>query len=397
MTKEEIIEIAKTCKNKTYFRTMYRRAAYIASKNGWYEEVSGHIPRNQLAERRRWSDQQLLEVALKYKTVKELMANDPTVRIHISKRGLDNTHLAHMTRLGNISNKFVYAIENFCKKEVYVGLSMDPHQRLIEHRKRNAKLIESFGHSSFEISRTSDIMSAKDAQITEGEWINHYQTHGWKALNSAKAGALGANFVNVIDKDEVDRRSLSYSTMRDFQKNESYAYGKAVKYGWIDDIGKHLTRRKTLSKAVCHAEALKWKTRGEFQTKGNRSAYMKALKTGWLDEICAHMKTRRIITSDEAFRIVKDYTKRSEFQKADPSAYAFLLRHGLLNEACSHMRRPDISVNTPDEALKERAMKFETRGEFLRNDANAYHAARRRGILNDVCAHMPKRANNRKK
>lgn len=42
------------------------------------------------------------------------------------------------------------------------------------------------------------------------------------------------------------------------------------------------------TKDRCHEEALKYKTRKEFQTNSG-IAYSKARKMGWLDDVCSHM------------------------------------------------------------------------------------------------------------
>ena len=41
-----------------------------------------------------------------------------------------------------------------------------------------------------------------------------------------------------------------------------------------------------------------------------------------------------------------------------------------------------------DEKIREEASKFKTKSEFRENNLGAYKAAWKRGILDDVCAHM---------
>lgn len=293
MTKEEIIEIAKTCKHRTYFRTMHRNACHIATKNGWIDEILNHIPKyNRSTRRKKWSDDELLEVALQYNTIKELAANEPSVRVKICDRGLENSHFAHMKRLGNIANKYVYSIENPEKMEVYVGLTINPKERVSAHRSRNHNLAISFGHRKFNITKISKLMSAEDAQNTEDEWIKEYKSKGWCILNIAKAGALGRATIE-IDKEEANRRTLPFKTLTEFAKKEMWTYQKSIENGWINDIGLHLKRRKGYSKESLRMVALNYKTRTEFYLK-DRRAHQKAKREGWFDEICAHMPRRAL-------------------------------------------------------------------------------------------------------
>lgn len=43
--------------------------------------------------------------------------------------------------------------------------------------------------------------------------------------------------------------------------------------------------------------------------------------------------------------------------------------------------------------IREEALKYNTRTEF-KNNSGGYKAAKRRGILDDVCSHMKKRSIN---
>ena len=142
-------------------------------------------------------------------------------------------------------------------------------------------------------------------------------------------------------------------------------------------------------------EAQEYKTRSEF-AKESPSAYDRARQLKILDEVCSHMtkpkpkhKWTEVTIKEEALK----YKTRSEFAKESPSAYARARRLGLLNEVCSHMFS-SISKTSPkwtEETIKEEALKYKTRSEFAKGSPSAYDKARRSGLLNEVCSHMPKR------
>lgn len=149
----------------------------------------------------------------------------------------------------------------------------------------------------------------------------------------------------------------------------------------------------------CSNEALKYETRSAFN-KDSRGAYMSAQRNGWLDEICKHMdllvKPAGYWTKERCLKEALNYTTRSAFQNGSPSAYQTALKNGLLDDVCPHMpKRNSRECYWTKERIQEIALQFSTRGEFSQargdeyDDArNAYDAAIRLGILDDVCLHM---------
>ena len=96
----------------------------------------------------------------------------------------------------------------------------------------------------------------------------------------------------VWSKQRCIEEALKYTTRGDFRKYSGSAYNRSLKEGWIDEICKHMISIKHpkyyWTKERCQKEALKYKTRSEFN-KGSISAYSKAWDYKWLDEICGHM------------------------------------------------------------------------------------------------------------
>ena len=93
------------------------------------------------------------------------------------------------------------------------------------------------------------------------------------------------------NKEKCAIEALKYNTKTEFNKACVGAYTHARKHGFLDEICSHMEikwQRKWDSKEKCHAEALKYESRGEFQEKCD-SAYTYAMRHGFLDEICTHM------------------------------------------------------------------------------------------------------------
>lgn len=133
-------------------------------------------------------------------------------------------------------------------------------------------------------------------------------------------------------------------------------------------------------------EALKYKTRGEFQI-GSPSAYRIAAGRDVLDQVCPHMEQllhKKWIHSDITEE-AKKYKTRIDFLKHNGSAYNAARRLKILDEACSHMEY--ICYPWTDEEVAEEALKYKTRVEFQENSL-AWSVAQSRGLLDLVCSHM---------
>lgn len=91
--------------------------------------------------------------------------------------------------------------------------------------------------------------------------------------------------------------------------------------------------------------------------------------------------TRELI-AEEALK----YATRSEFARGNSRAYHAAKRRKILDEVCKHMK-PKPKAWTPEQ-IKAEALKYRSRTEFLTGSKSAYHAACRLGVLNDVCTHM---------
>ena len=87
------------------------------------------------------------------------------------------------------------------------------------------------------------------------------------------------------------------------------------------------------------------------------------------------------------------YTTRGEFQKGAKGAYLSALRRGLLDEVCAHMeQRLKPKGYWTLERCKEEALKYDSRAAFMRGSGSAYNVVLRNKWLEEVCAHMEKGA-----
>jgi hypothetical protein len=83
------------------------------------------------------------------------------------------------------------------------------------------------------------------------------------------------------------------------------------------------------------------------------------------------------------------YNTRNEFVKGNGSAYGKALKMCILDEICEHMSFKYVKWTY--ELLREEALKYNTRSEFKNSNNAAYQAANSRGILDEICEHMNKK------
>jgi hypothetical protein len=199
--------------------------------------------------------------------------------------------------------------------------------------------------------------------------------------------------------------AAKYPDKTAFYKGDRPAYRAADHRGILDVICAHMgpppprvspIRKWTDTKLA--EEASKYETRADFQ-RGSASAYRMAYKRGLLDTICAHMvpgNTRprtfkresyaRKWTKEAIAAAAAPHKTRGEFSKAEPAAYVTARKKGWLDEVCAHMQL-ERTYWTP-ETIQSEAIKYPDRSAFREGCLAAYLAARRLGILQKVCAHM---------
>jgi len=180
-------------------------------------------------------------------------------------------------------------------------------------------------------------------------------------------------------KERCREEALKYDTRGDFQKYANTAYAKAHRNKWLDDICSHMHHTKKpagyWTKERCHEEALKYKTKGDFQENSN-TAYTKAHRNKWLDDVCAHMinirKPNGYWSKEKCHEVSLQFMTKNEFRDSASNVYAAALRGGWIDEICVHMqphRRPP-GYWTKERCISE-ASKYNTRSEFRKKSGGA--------------------------
>ena len=191
---------------------------------------------------------------------------------------------------------------------------------------------------------------------------------------------------------ECRKESKKYKNRSEFFAGNKVAYSIAEENGWIDSFYPTTAIKHGWwnDKERCKQEALKYKTRTEFCKKSN-GAYAASIKNGWLDDICSHMIVKwekKWASKETCLKEAIKYKTRAEFQRESDGAYTYALRHGFLDEICEHMELAHVVKWNSKEACHKEAMKYNTRKEFQMECDGAYTYALRHGFLDEICSHM---------
>jgi len=364
--------------------------AYISSrKNGWLGDVCGHM-----VELRKpygyWTKETCLQESLKCKTKKEFIKGYPGAYNASRKNGWLDEICGHMEVVGNLKMRGIYVFE-FEDNHAYVGLTYNFKRRYNEHMNNIDgvvyKHIEETNLTPKFIQLT-DYMDEELASKEETLWENKYITEGWNMLNKLKTGGLGGGNLKW-DYDSCKKEALKYNKRIEFREGSLGAYFSSCKNGWLDDVCGHMVElRKPYGywniKEKCKKEALKYTTRTEFR-KGSSGAYDASMRNGWLDEICGHMvelrKPKGYWTKENCRKESLNYWNRGEFEKGSTGAYDASWKNGWLDEVCSHMG--DNKMKWDYDACKKEALKYNKRSEFSKGSKSAYSSSWKNGWLDE--------------
>ncbi len=144
----------------------------------------------------------------------------------------------------------------------------------------------------------------------------------------------------IWTKRRCAEEAAKYTTRSEFVRRSRGAYRASLENGWIDEIAAHLTGERTpsrlITKEICAEEALKYSSRGEFQTASKRF-YIAARRRGWLDEICSHMEYLRNpsdeLTLERCAEEARKYETRTDFARGSTGFYIKARRMGWMRFA----------------------------------------------------------------
>lgn len=226
------------------FRTKSSGAYNSARINNWLNDICKHM-KTYSNPRGFWTFEKCKEIALKYETKKDFMANDKIAYKMAHKRGWIDSITLHMEVLGNKYNRCIYAYE-FPDNCAYIGLTLNISQRNSQRKLNNhdqvTKHINETGLIP-KLIKLTKYLPVNEASNLEKFYIEKYKNDGWIVLNKIKGGGIGGGHL-IWTFDNVLEIALKYDKITHFRKENKGAYSSAWKNNWLTVIKEKLNNKK---------------------------------------------------------------------------------------------------------------------------------------------------------
>ena len=393
-TKPRLATIAKKYSTRNDFHLHDDSAYRAAQARGLLDEICGHME-YQVLPRNYWTKERIIEEAKKYSTRGEFQKGAGGAWGRAQVEGWLDEVCVHMETVDHGWLHCIYAITNQRLNKAYIGLTRQAFDVRMEQHRSSGNTTNSstiIGESDTQYEQlTPYAYTVNDIGDKENELIDRYVSAGWEVLNSQKQiGKVGTqtrwNYQRC--SEEADK----YRTRTEFRRQSPKAYNAAKRHGYLDELCVHMIEERKpngyWTKERCLEEALKFETRQEFN---NTPAYQASIRNGWFDDVMQHFPViRRTIeswTKEECTEEALRYTKRSDFSAGSHGAYTASKYKGWLDDICVHMDN-ESKPQWNFDACRQEALKYSTRAEFKRESGGAYAAARRARWLDDICKHM---------
>jgi len=253
-TKSKCIEIAKNCKTLREFRK--NNAAYLAARrNNWFAEIKTFLL---IGVETRWSKKEnIILEARKYKSKNEFRKSSKGAYEAAYRNGFLEEVCSHMK--SPVFLKYNEIQEN--KSSIKYWTLERCNEEALKYNSRREFV--NFSPSAYSVA-------------CKNGWLNLISKHQ-KVHNKSWT------------KEECHLLALNFNNKKDFISAHKGAYIFALRRGWKDDICSHMNINFIYwTKEMCETEALKYDTKKQFR-KSSPKAYAFAQQNNIIEDICSHM------------------------------------------------------------------------------------------------------------
>ena len=346
-TKERCFEAAKECKTRSEFQKTHKSAYSYANKNGWLKDYTWF--EEKCKPNGYWKDyDNCYNEAKKYNTRSEFEKGCGAAYNSARINGWIDDYVWLERKINPYrdggDNVYAYFFNDL--NAVYVGRTIDPKGRNIQHNKKENCTVLRFANKNNvsvpEMTILKSGLTVNEGKEKEDYYRKKYEKEGWNVINIAKtgiqSGSVGSLSNGKWNHKSCYKEALKYSTLKDFRKNSQSAYNSANTNGWLKEytwLERQIHKIGYWTFERCLKEAQKYNTRSEFE-KGNGSAYTTARKNGWLNNYTWFEEIKKQNgywnNYDNCYNAAKECTKRSEFKKKYYQGWYESLKNGWIND-----------------------------------------------------------------
>ena len=406
-TKERCMESALKYTIKSTWVKDNLTCVRISKLNGWFDECIAHMEVTSIPSSY-WTKERCIEDSLKYTTKKEWKnKSNGSYRVSCKNKwvGELSTHMVegckppnYWTKERCIEEALKHNIKEHWKKQhppsyqasLRNGWYNELTTHMIESTKPNGYWTkERCIENAKKFTTISDWSKANSTPVTNARangWYDECTAHMFRVNKPA-------NYWN--NKKRCMEEALKYTLISDWANGSSASYTQARKNGWYDECITHMKNQRirldSWTKELCHAEALKYKTKNEW-IKNNNNSYRAARANGWYDEFITHMvvlKVKESYWTKELCHVeALKYTTRNEWRRNGFSSYKTAKTNGWLDECCTHIVKYKKPSKWTLSKCLEYSLKFKTKMEWKNNHSPSYHAAQKFGWSDECTTHM---------
>lgn len=191
--------------------------------------------------------------------------------------------------------------------------------------------------------------------------------------------------------------ALKYTTRIEWKNNNQGCYEFSRQQSWFEECTKHMISKskppRYWTKERCIEEAKKHKRIVDWGKKGNSNSIRVAKNNGWFDECTSHMTVRKTKygywNKETCLKEAIKYISRTEWASSGSDSYIAAKRRGIVEECCAHMIVDKVELEWTKERCIEEALKYKTRSEWRLNSIISYNISNRKnGWVDECITHM---------
>lgn len=401
---------AKKYKNRNAFKHGCMSAYGVARRNGWMKDYSWLKPQLEV-----WSFEKCYEIAKGCATKADFEKANPAAcqaayrngwmkqydwlldgRLYDSNgKRKDKSKREPNSALESKKKTHCIYVYEFKDHAVYVGLTMIRRikGRDYEHIFGEDTVSKYALDNNFSIPHMKVVLSnltPLEARIKEGEVLAEYESNGWKIVNRAKTGGLGACMYGYWTKERCIEEGKKYKTIKEYQTKSQSSYNAARVNGWLYEFDwfeqvKHPSGYWDYNH--CLEEAKKYNVFSDFRTYSQR-AYQVARDNGWIKEYTwlkrVSLPNGHWDVYENCYQEAKKYDSRISFFHGNKTAYLSASTHKWLDDYSwfkYKKQKPKGYWNY--ENCYQEAKKYKSRTEFARNCNRGYQISLTNGWIKD--------------